>query len=362
MGEPLPGRARARAAHPCDVRNRHHQRGGDYSAHLAHEAGGLQDADESVPDILHSERRGRNRDGGRRDGRMEPGRPADQQAASQHGVPVGVQPVAPKVAVLMEVLQGAVRVRLETDGFGTHRHGMERGLSACNREMLYDGDARTIYAREAVLGHILIEHDHGDPEGELPRAELRPGREDAPEGGIQENHQNHDAAVLRAHVRTRSRGGVAAPRADRRPVGGGGRIPADHSVHGMPVPPARHQPQHAAGRGTLGPVPQAGDSQEDSGRGADTARNLHKHPVDALEQRASGHSLIFPQLVLLREDDRLRLLGAAEGHRPLVRSRMRDDGCGIRPQADRPLPAAATHRAAGRRRRNHHSPMRTAEA
>ena len=242
---------------------------------------------------------------------MEPRGTADKPPAAQYGFPVGFQPLDAGAAVFLEVFPGTFRLRVEADGVGPDRHHMEGDIPAGHRKMLHDGDARPVHPRQAVLRHILVQHDYDNPEGELSRAEFCSGREDAAEGGIQEDHQGLDAAVVRAAVRTRSGCGTVAICTHRRPVVRGGRIPADYSVLRMPLSAARDKPQHAPGAGALGPVPQAGNSQEDSRRRPDTARNLHQHRVDALGQRADRTFLLLAQLLLLWEDVRLWLMGAA---------------------------------------------------
>ena len=107
---------------------------------------------------------------------MEPGGAADKPAADQHGLPVDTQQVEALVAVFMVIVPRAVRLRLEASGVGPYRHGVEGDLPACDRQVLLHVHSGTVHARQAVLGHLLVEHDLDSAACELPGAELHPGR------------------------------------------------------------------------------------------------------------------------------------------------------------------------------------------
>lgn len=293
---------------------------------------------------------------------MEPRGAADKPPAAQHGLPLGVQPLDAGMEVLLALVQGTVRLRLETDGVGAAEHGLERNQPDSHREMLFDRDARPVHPRQAVLRHLLDEHDLGDTEGQLPCAELGTGRTDAAQGRLSEDYQGYDAPVVRVHVRARGGCGLAAVRARRKSVVRGCEVPADSRVLGLPLSAARHQPQYAAGGRSLGPVPQTGDSQENNRDRSYTARNLHQHRVDALGVGGDRSHQLLAQLHVLRQDDRLRFAGPAEGHRPVVRGCLRDDGGAVRADAHRTAPGGAPGGPAPRRGGNRHRPLRTAEA
>lgn len=186
---------------------------------------------------------------------MEPGGTADKPPAGQHRVPLDTQQVDALVEVLVVIVPRAVRLRLEAAGVRAHRHSVEGDIPAGHRQVLLYVHIGAVHQGQAVLGHLLIQHDVDSPEGQLSGAELHPGRARADEGGIQEDHTYDDAGLVRAAVRPVGRGGVPADGAHRSPVAGGGALPADNLLRRVAVPASRHQPEHAPGAGAVGPLP-----------------------------------------------------------------------------------------------------------
>ena len=148
---------------------------------------------------------------------MEPGGTVDIPAADQHGLPVDTQQEEVLMAVLVEFFPRTVRLRLETSGVGPYRHGVEGNLPACYRQELLHVHTGTVYKGQAVLGHLLVQHDLDSAEGELPGTELYPKRTGTDEGGLPENHPYHDVGLVRTAVRPVRGVGVLAGSTHRLP-------------------------------------------------------------------------------------------------------------------------------------------------
>ena len=221
---------------------------------------------------------------------MEPGRAADKPAAHQYGLPVDTQQMEAHMAIFMVIVPRAVRLRLEASGVGPHRYGVEGDLPVCDRQVLLHVHSGTVYKGQAVLGHLLVQHDVDSTEGELPGPEFHPGRTGTDEGGLPENHPYHYAGLVRAAFRPVGCSGVPADGAHRPPVEGGRPLSSDNLLRGIAVSSARHQPEHAPGAGTFGPVPEAGDSEEDHRRRPSAAGNFPEHRLRSRKTRKKRNS------------------------------------------------------------------------
>ena len=89
-----------------------------------------------------------------------------------------------KASLLVVIVPRAVRLRLEASGVWPHRHGVEGNLPAGHRQVLLYVHIGAVHQGQAVLGHLLVQHDVDSPEGQLSCAELHPGRAGADEGGV----------------------------------------------------------------------------------------------------------------------------------------------------------------------------------
>ena len=210
---------------------------------------------------------------------------------------------------------------------------MEGDLPASDRQVLLHVHSGAVHARQAVLGHLLVQHDVDSTEGELPGPEFHPGREGADEGGLPENHPYHDAGLIRAAVRPVGGVGVAADGAYRPPVEGGRPLSSDNLLRRVAVSSPRHQPEYAAGAGPLGPVPEAGDSEEDNSRRPAAAGNLPEHRLDAVGLTADRYHSLLAQLQILGETYRLLHVVSDKGHPPVLRRGRSNVRLRLRPHA-----------------------------
>ena len=190
----------------------------------------------------------------------------------EHAAVVGLCQVASRAGVLVEVVPGAVLVRVEADGFGAARHAVPERLPDRHREGVLGERPGPLHEGAPIRGVSLLEPDGDIATGDVSCAVQDTGRRRKAGGCLPAIPAG--VGVLDISAVSWLVGGsrtvdlVVVERA----MALGCHVVADTLLFDDVVPDTLDKPEPAAGEGTVGLVFETGSDKKDY-RGGDTVRH-----------------------------------------------------------------------------------------